>query len=283
MINNPNCVDTISLYLDGDIVRDNERPRPKQTKLEIKHAHAKCRSHSVILTVEVYIKGKEACYRASSRLTHHIPFNETQQQECLRKVEAAKEAKEREKQGIDKLRSSEHKDKIVSPPEALPNRQHHNPKISKETLWDKEVKSNITEEMKNIRKNGTEQPPRTFQSLPNITIPKKPPNEMKRVQNKSLDTIAKNIEADKMMAEAPNEKPDTENSLIFIGGISFAGGLVVMMLLLLIVYLVRRRRRRGEFNVKQAVDLNFTYGTYSDYFSDYNTVEDTNDYYSSHI
>ena len=97
------------------------------------------------------------------------------------------------------------------------------------------------------------------------------------------DTIAEDIETGKMMAEAPNEKPDTENSLIFIGSMSFAGGLVVMMALLGIFYLVRRRRRRGKFNIKQAVDLNFTYGTYSDYFSDYNTVEDTNDYYSSHI
>ena len=86
-----------------------------------------------------------------------------------------------------------------------------------------------------------------------------------------------------LVAEVENEKLDTENSLIFIGSMSFAGGLFVMMLLLLIVYLVRRRRRRGKFKVKQAVDLNFTYGTYSDYFSDYNTVEDTNDYYSSHI
>merc|ERR1712156_504170 len=85
LINNPNCVDTISLYLDGELVTDQERPRPKQRKIEIKYAHTKCRSHSVILTVEVHVQGKEACYKASSRLTRHIPFNETQQQECLRK------------------------------------------------------------------------------------------------------------------------------------------------------------------------------------------------------
>ena len=285
MINNPNCVDTISIYLDGDLVKDQERPRPKQTKFEIKYAHTKCRSYSVTLTVEVNIKGKEACYKASSRLTYHIPFNETQQQECLRKVEAEEDAKEREKQGIDKLRSSEQSDKIITPTETIPTRQHHiSPKSSEETFGDEEVQSSITftATVKNIRKNGTEPPSRTFQSLPNITIPKKLPNTTKRIENP--DTIDEDVETGLMMAEAPNEKPETENSLIFIGGMSFAGGLVVMMALLVIVYLVRRRRRRrGKFNIKQAVDVNFTYGTYSDYFSDYNTVEDTNDYYSSHI
>ena len=250
MINNPNCVDAISIYLDGDLVKDQERPRSKQTKLEIKYAHTKCTSHFLILTVEVHIKGKEACYKASSRLTYHSPLNDTQQQECLRKVEAEKEDKEKQRIEVQK-----------------PSK---------------------TRQVKHIRKNGTtEPPPRTLQSLPNISIPKKPPNSMKRAQNINLDsnndTVAEDVVTGKMIAEVVNEKPEMDNSLIFIGSMSFAGGLVVMMALLLIVYLVRRRRRRGKFKVKQAVDLNFTYGTYSDYFSDYNTVEDTNDYYSSHI
>ena len=134
LINNPNCVDTISIYLDGELVKDQERPRPKQTKLEIKYAHTKCRSHSVLLTVEVYIKGKKACYKASSRLTHRVTLNETQHQECLRKVETEKEAKEREKQGIVNLRSSEQNVKIVTPTEAIPNRQHHSHKSFEETF-----------------------------------------------------------------------------------------------------------------------------------------------------
>ena len=289
MINNPNCVDTISLYLDGELVRDQERPRPKQTKLEIKYAYTKCRSHSVILTVEVYIKGKEACYKASNRLTHHISLNETQQQECLRKVVGGKDAKvkEREKQGSDKLKSLEQKD-TTDTSEKLPNRQDDIPEKVEEILRDEKVERNITEKTNNITsqagatKNRTERFPRTFQSLPNITMPEKPPNMTKKVQNIKPNVSVPEAQNSKIVAEVVNEKLDTDNSLIFIGSMSFAGGLVVMMVLLVIVYLVRRRRR-GKFNVKQAVDLNFTYSTYSDYFSDYNTVEDTNDYYSSHI
>jgi len=276
LINNPNCVDTISLYVDGELVKDQERPRPKQTKIDIKFAHTKCRSHSVILTVEVHIKGKDACYKASSRLTHHISLNETQQQECFKKVEAKKDAKvkEREKQGSDKLKDT------IDPLGRLPNRQDDIPEKVGEILRDEKVERNITENTNNTTsqagatQNRTESFPRTFRSLPNITMPEKPPNMMKD------NTSVPEAENSKIVAE----KLDTDNYLIFIGSMSFAGGLVVMMALLLIVYLVRRRRRRrGKFNVKQAVDLNFTYGTYSDYFSDYNTVEDTNDYYSSHI
>ena len=290
LINNPNCVDTISLYLDGELVRDQERPRPKQTKLEIKYAHTKCRSHSVILTVEVYIRGKEACYKASSRLTHHNTLNETQQKECFKKVEAEKDAKvkEIEKQRSDKLKSLEQKD-TTDTLGKLPDRQDDIPEKVGEILQGEKVERNITEKTNNMTsqagatKNTTERFPRTFQSLPKITMPKKPPNTTKRVQDIKPNINVQEAENSKRVADVENEKLDTENSLIFIGSMSFAGGLVVMMLLLVIVYLVRRRRRRGKFNVKQAVDLNFTYGTYSDYFSDYNTVEDTNDYYSSHI
>jgi len=284
LINNPNCVDAISLYLDGELVRNQERPRPKQTKLEIKYAHKKCRSHSVILTVEVHIKGKEACYKASSRLTHHITLN-TQKLECFKKVEAEKEAKvkERKKQGSDKIKDTR------DPPGRLPNTQDDIPGKVEEILRDGKVERNIEEKTNNITrqagatKNTTERFPRTFQSLPNITMPKKPPNITKKVQDVKPNVNVQEAKNSKRVAEVESEKLDTENSLIFIGSMSFAGGLFVMMLLLLIVYLVRRRRRRGKFKVKQAVDLNFTYGTYSDYFSDYNTVEDTNDYYSSHI
>ena len=290
MINNPNCVDTISIYLDGDLVKDQERPRPKQSKLDIKYAQTKCRSHSVILTVEVNIKGKEACYKASSRLTRHIPFNETQQQECLRKTKAEKDAKakERKKQGNDKLKSFEQKD-TTDTPGKLPNRQDDIQENVGEILRDEKVERNITGKTNNITsqagatQNRTEGFPRTFRSLPNITMPEKPPNMKKKVQDIKINISVQEAQNSKIVAEVVNEKLDTENSLIFIGSMSFAGGLVAMMALLGIVYLVRRRRRRGKFNVKQAVDLNFTYGTYSDYFSDYNTVEDTNDYYSSHI
>ena len=87
-----------------------------------------------------------------------------------------------------------------------------------------------------------------------------------------------------MEIEGKNDgEVNVDSSLIVIGSISFMGGLVVMLVLMGIGYLVRRKRRRGKFNVQQSVDLNFTYGTYSDYYSDYNTVEDTNPYYSSHL
>ena len=176
LINNPNCVDAISLYLDGELVRNQERPRPKQTKLEIKYAHKKSRSHSVILTVEVHIKGKEACYKASSRLTHHITLN-TQKLECFKKVEAEKEAKvkERKKQGSDKIKDTR------DPPGRLPNTQDDIPGKVEEILRDGKVERNIKEKTNNITrqagatKNTTERFPRTFQSLPNITMPKKAP------------------------------------------------------------------------------------------------------------
>jgi len=144
-------------------------------------------------------------------------------------------------------------------------------------------KTEMNEENHNEeRNNKTEEMPEnhipTFASLPSITLPTKSPKASK------LKSSQKTIDSSNMIEGVDgNTEADLDNSLIVIGGISFMGGLLVMLVLLGVGYLVRRRRRRGKFNVQQGVDLNFTYGTYSNYYSDYNTVEDTNSYYSSHI
>ena len=70
LLHNPNCVKGIRLYLDGELVKDLERPDSKQKKIKIPYNRTKCKRHSVLLTVEVDTNESERCYKASMTMTH---------------------------------------------------------------------------------------------------------------------------------------------------------------------------------------------------------------------
>ena len=47
-----------------------EWPDSKQKKIYILYNRTKCRKHSVLLTVEMDMQGRERCYKASITMTH---------------------------------------------------------------------------------------------------------------------------------------------------------------------------------------------------------------------
>ena len=245
LLQNQTCVNGIRLFLDGELKNSTQLGHNPE-KLEIQYNNPKCMSYSVQLTIEVEAKNK-SCYKASQKLSHKFRLNKTQRQACLQNKAAQ-----------DELR-----------------------KIEMDDQSEKDKETALHEDMQQ-RRNETL---RTFQSLPNITMSTESLPNITTESSKALQPNVNSLETPNTMEiEGKNDgEVNVDSSLIVIGSISFMGGLVVMLVLLGIGYLVRRKRRRGKFNVQQSVDLNFTYGTYSDYYSDYNTVEDTNPYYSSHL
>ena len=245
LLQNQTCVNGIRLFLDGEL-KNSTQLGHKPEKLEIRYNNPKCMSYSVQLTIEVEAKNK-SCYKASQKLSHKFRLNKTQRQACLQNKAAQ-----------DELR-----------------------KIEMDDQSEKDKETALHEDMQQ-RRNETL---RTFQSLPNITMSTESLPNITTESSKALQPNVNSLETPNTMEiEGKNDgEVNVDSSLIVIGSISFMGGLVVMLVLMGIGYLVRRKRRRGKFNVQQSVDLNFTYGTYSDYYSDYNTVEDTNPYYSSHL
>ena len=100
LLHNPKCVNSVRISLsDGEHVKDLERSGQtlQQKKIEIPYSHTKCRTHALSLTVNVE-SNSGTCFVASTEVTYKLRLNETQRQECLRKVRIQKEAEEREKQ-----------------------------------------------------------------------------------------------------------------------------------------------------------------------------------------
>lgn len=264
LLHNPKCVNSLRISLsDGEHVKDLERSGQtlQQKKIEIPYSHTKCRTHPLSLTVNME-SNSGTCFVASTEVTYKLRLNETQRQECLRQVRIKKEAEESERQ-----REIEEKIKLLE-------KEMHKVNYNKTEMHQENYNEERNNKTEKIQENHI---PRTFRSLPNITIPTRSPKASK------LKSSQNTIDGSTVEGVGDDTEADLDNSLIVIGGISFTGGLLVMLVLLGIGYMVRRRRRRGKFNVQQGVDLNFTYGTYSNYYSDYNTVEDTNPYYSSHL
>ena len=99
LLHNPKCVNSLRISLsDGEHVKHLERSGPslQQKRIEIPYSHTKCRSHPLSLTVKVE-SNNGTCFVALQLLTFELRLNETQRQECLRKVRIQKEAEEREK------------------------------------------------------------------------------------------------------------------------------------------------------------------------------------------
>ena len=71
LLENPDCVKSIRIFLDGELAKDLERPGSKQEKIQIPYISTKCRIHSVLLTVEVDTNERLRCYQASIAVTHH--------------------------------------------------------------------------------------------------------------------------------------------------------------------------------------------------------------------
>ena len=71
LLENPDCVKSIRIFLDGELAKDLERPSSKQKKIQIPYIRPKCRIHSVLLTLEVDTNGRLRCYQASTAVTHH--------------------------------------------------------------------------------------------------------------------------------------------------------------------------------------------------------------------
>jgi len=282
----------------------------EQKKIRIQLNHTKCRTQHYTLTVKVETKNR-TCFVASKMLTYQLRLSETQREECLRKVRIQQEAEENEKhreieENIKLLDLREENYKQTE--EAREKRKNNKKEMDEENYNNTDVmhKESYNKEMdeenhnsKDVGEEIKEKHIPTFMSLPNITIPPddsaSPPTEGDQSGNRSsgyaidannmaLQLNAKTTPNTRHVENGDSAEVSLDNSLMVIGGISFLGGLLVMLVLLGIGYMVRRkRRRRGKFNVQQGVDLNFTYGTYSNYYSDYNTVEDTNPYYSSHL
>ena len=71
LLENPDCVKSVRIFLDGELAKDLERPGSKQKKIQIPYIRPKCRIHSVLLTVEVDTNGRLRCYQASIAVTHN--------------------------------------------------------------------------------------------------------------------------------------------------------------------------------------------------------------------